>query len=179
MLRPVRRPLVLMLLTLGVAGCGGGGGSATAGSTATARSVPAQQPPPAAAADARDPWTPLRALAAVARRNRGTRAAGMPGGVATEDLIARTLRTAGWTVRFQRVRFPFFDERRPPVVALPGGRRLRPERDVRTLAYSAGGDARAAVQVVGGDRADAGCRAGDWRGLARGRLPLVRRGGCP
>jgi Peptidase family M28/PA domain len=179
----VRAPLVLLLLALAVAGCGGGGGGATAasgaatsGTTASTAARPARQQ---ARADARDPWTPLSALAAVATRNRGTRAAGTPGGVATEDLIAGTLRTAGWTVRFQRVTFPFFDERRPPVVALPGGRRLRPERDVRTLAYSAGGDARAAVQVIGGDRADAGCRAGDWRGFARGRIALVRRGVCP
>jgi Zn-dependent M28 family amino/carboxypeptidase len=133
----------------------------------------------AAAAAARDPWTPLRALAAIGTRNRGTRAAGTPGGVATEDLIARTLRAAGWTVRFERVAFPFFDERRPPVVALPGGRRLRPEREVRTLSYSSGGDVRAAVQVVGGDRADAGCGAGDWSGFARGRIAVVRRGVCP
>jgi Zn-dependent M28 family amino/carboxypeptidase len=89
------------------------------------------------------------------------------------------LRAAGWSVRFARVTFPFFDERRPPVLALPGGRRLRPEREVRTLAYSAGGDARAAVRVVGGDRADAGCRSGDWTGFPRGRIALVRRGVCP
>jgi Peptidase family M28/PA domain len=183
MLPPVRRPLCLLLVALGVAGCGGGGGAgttaptATAGSTATAPARGASRQPPTAGA--RDPWTPLRALAAIGARNRGTRAAGTAGGVATEDLIARTLGAAGWSVRFQRVTFPFFDERRPPAVTLPGGRRLAPERAVRTLAYSAGGDARAAVRVVGGDRADAGCRSGDWSGFARGRIAVVRRGVCP
>src|SRR5918996_1037833 len=104
MLRAVRRPLCLLLVALGVAGCGGRGGGAG-------------PPRPAAAG-------------------------GTPGGVATEELVARTLRAAGWSVRFQRVTFPFFDERRPPAVTLPGGRRLAPEREVRTLAYSAGGEAR-------------------------------------
>jgi hypothetical protein len=178
----VRRSLCLLLVAIGVAGCGGGGGAgagggpATAGTSATARTPGGQR---ARAAEARDPWTPLRALAAIGARHHGTRAAGTPGGVATEDLIARTLRAAGWTVRLRRVTFPFFDERRPPLVAVPGGRRLRPGRDVRTLAYSAGGGARAAVRVVGGDRADAGCRAGDWTGFPRGRIAIVRRGVCP
>src|SRR4051812_37344378 len=172
--------LAILAGCVALAGYGGRGG-ATASTTPSAAARPAtrakQQPPPAATA--RDPFVQLQALAAVATRNRGTRAAGTPGGVATEELIADRLRAAGFAVRFADVRFPFFDERGPPVVTLRGGRRLAPNRDVRTLAYSAGGDVRAAVQVVGGDRADAGCRAGDWRGFARGRIALVRRGVCP
>jgi Zn-dependent M28 family amino/carboxypeptidase len=50
---------------------------------------------------------------------------------------------------------------------------------VRTLSYSAGGDIRAPVQVVGGGRENAGCRDGDWTGFPRGRIALVRRGVCP
>ena len=127
----------------------------------------AAQPP--AAAGARDPWTHLQALAAIGTRNRGTRAAATPGGVATEDLIAARLRAAGFAVRFESVRFPFFDERRPPLVTLPGGRSLAPSRDVRTLAYSAAGDVRAPVRVVGGGRADAGCRTATGAASRAGR----------
>ena len=178
----MRAPLACLLLAVALAGCGGGGGggnatSRAAGGTATAASGRRAADPQAASA--RDPWTHLRALAGVGARNRGTRAAGTPGGVATEELIASRLRAAGWSVRFEPVGFPFFDERRPPVVALPGGRRLRAGNDVRTLTYSAGGAARAPVQVVGGGRPDAGCRAGDWRGFPRGRIALARRGVCP
>jgi hypothetical protein len=139
-----------------------------AGATAQAR-----------AGTAADPWTHLRALATIGAANRGTRAAGTPGGVATENVIASRLKDAGWAVRFERVAFPFFDERRPPLVELPGGRRLAAGSDVRTLSYSGGGDAGAPVRVVGGGRADAGCRDGDWDGFPRGQIALVRRGVCP
>jgi Zn-dependent M28 family amino/carboxypeptidase len=175
-MRALCRCLPAGAIAVALAGCGGsGGGSAPAAPAASTAPARAAQ----AADTASDPWTPLRALAAIGARNRNTRAAGTPGGVQTEDLIAQRLRAAGWTVTFQPVRFPFFEERRPPLVALPGGRRLAPERDVRTLAYSAGGSARAPVQVVGGDRANAGCGAGDFRGFARGRIALARRGVCP
>jgi Peptidase family M28/PA domain len=178
----MRAPLACLLLAAVLAGCGGvsGGAARSRSGDATAAAPGAggrQTAPPATGAS--DPWTHLRALAGVARRNRSNRAAGTPGGTATEELIAARLRAAGWTVRFERVGFPFFDERRPPLVELPGGRRLRAGDDARTLTYSAGGTARAAVQVVGGGRPEAGCRAGDWRGFARGRIALARRGVCP
>jgi hypothetical protein len=170
---------VALVLAVALAGCGGGEDAAPAATAPTATTKTGTARGAQQTTAARDPWTPLQALAAIGARNGGTRAAGTPGGVATEELIASTLRTAGWTVRFERVRFPFFDERRPPVVELPGGRRLAPSRDVRTLSYSAGGDVRAAIRTVGGDRDDAGCRAGDWRGFPRGQIALVRRGVCP
>jgi hypothetical protein len=182
MLPGVRRsPLAALALTAALAGCGGDGTASTAtraDAAATTRTT-RDTGPTARAAQAGDAWAHLGALAAVGTRNRGTRAAGTPGGVATEELIATTLRAAGWTVRFGRVPFPFFDERRPPVVALPGGRTLRAGADVRTLTYSPGGTVRAPLQRVGGDRPNAGCAAGDWRGFARGRIALVRRGVCP
>ncbi|MEY2535542.1 MAG: hypothetical protein QOF29_3452 [bacterium] len=163
-------------------GCRGGDaqGSTTAGPAgATGARDGASRQAPAPAAGARDPWTHLTALSALAARNSGTRAAGTPGGAATERLIAERLEAAGWTVRFEPVGFPFYDERRPPAVTLPGGRRLRAGTDVRTLEYSAGGSARAGVSVVGAGRRDAGCRAADWRGFPRGRIAVVRRGTCP
>jgi hypothetical protein len=177
----------------GSGGSGGGAGAAASGgpggdaATMSAGTAPASGSGSSAggvsgaaeAGTAGDPWTHLRALAAIGSANSGTRAAGTPGGVASEDLIASRLRDAGGAVRFERVSFPVFDERRPPLVSLPGGRRLAVGGDVRTLSYSGGGDVRAAVRVVGGDRTDAGCRDGDWDGFPRGELALVRRGVCP
>jgi len=180
MLCGVRLELAAVLvLAAALAACGGDGASPAATRADAGASARTTRDTPARAAQAGDAWAHLGALAAVGTQNRGTRAAGTPGGVATEELIATRLRDAGWTVRFDRVPFPFFDERRPPVVALPGGRTLRAGADVRTLTYSPGGTARARLARVGGDRADAGCRAGDWRGFARGRIALVRRGVCP
>src|SRR3954471_5977146 len=154
--------IAFVLGSAGLAGCGGGGSTAGRGGTATAASRPsprAQQP----SASARDPWTHLQALATVATRNRGTRAAATPGGVATEQLIADRLRAAGFTVRFEDVRFPFFDERRPPVVELPGGRRLGASRDVRHPA------APARVRAPGGRRAGREPRRAHARVLRRRR----------
>jgi aminopeptidase Y len=174
-------PAVLLLATaLAVlAGCGGGaGGEGSTSAATTAAPAGAGRQAPSPAAGAGDPWTHMQALSDVAAANGRTRAAGTPGGAATERLIAERLRVAGWSVRVQRVGFPFFDERRAPVVTLPGGRRLRAGAEVRTLEYSAGGSAHAAVVVVGGDRRDAGCGAADWRAFPRGRIAMVRRGTC-
>src|SRR5919107_2722921 len=180
MLCGVRLPLAAVpVLAAALAACGGDGASPAATRADAGASARTTRDTPARAAQAGDAWAHLGALAAVGTHNRGTRAAGTPGGVATEELIATRLRAAGWTVRFDRVPFPFFDERRPPVVALPGGRTRRGGADVRTLTYSPGGTARARLARVGGDRADAGCDAGDWRGFPRGRIALVRRGVCP
>src|SRR4051812_6458863 len=108
----MRVPPAVLLLVAAVAvlaGCGGGAGAegaTTAGATAAPAGAVRQAPDPVAGA--RDPWTHLRALSDVAAANGRTRAAGTPGGVATERLIAGRLRGAGWTVRLQTVGFPFF-----------------------------------------------------------------------
>ncbi len=172
------RPVLVLLAAVAVvlAACGGGSDGT---SSAATRSGPASTSRKAQApAGATDPWTHLRDIAITGARNGGNRAAGTPGGRATEELIAARLRAAGWSVRFAPVRFPFFSERSTPRVRV-AGRSLRAGDDVRTLAYSPGGRARAPVVVVGRGRADAGCRTGDWRGFERGRIALVRRGACP
>jgi hypothetical protein len=170
----VARPtLAALLMCVGLAGCGRDAGSTSADE---ARAAPPRQAGPPAGAS--DPWTHLRAIAALGARNGGTRAAGTPGGRATEELVARRLRARGYSVRYEAVRFPFFSERRPPRVEF-SGRRLRAGDDLRTLGFSPGGTVRAPLARVGGARADAGCRAADWRGFERGRIALVRRGVCP
>jgi hypothetical protein len=173
---PAMGPGVLVLLAVAaiLAACGGSGEGASAGARQGGVATAAQGRAPVA----RDPWTHLRGLASIAARNGGDRAAGSPGGAATERFIAERLVAAGWGVRFERVTFPFFAERRAPRLTLPGGRRLRHGSDVRTLAFSPGGSVRARVKRVGGSRADAGCRAADWRSFPRGRIALVRRGTC-
>ena len=108
--------------------------AATSTATATAAQVPT-------AIGAGDITPHLDALATAAREG-GTRAAGTPGDEATRAYVVDALRDAGWRVTVQPVRFPYFDERRAPRVTLPGGRRLAAGREVRTLAYSAGGRAR-------------------------------------
>jgi hypothetical protein len=168
------RPLLAaLLLAVAVAACGGDA-VRTSAREATAAS-PSQAGPPT---QANDPWIHLRDIAVLAARNGGNRAAGAPGGAATEELVARRLQSVGWSVRLQAVRFPFFSERRPPRIEF-SGRRLRAGRDIRTLGYSPGGKVRARLTRVGGARADAGCRDRDWRGFERGRIALVRRGVCP
>lgn len=119
----------------------------------------------------------LRALAGVARRSGGDRAAGSAGDRASVAYAEGVLRAAGWEVQTQRVRFPFFDEHRRPRVRLAGGVRLLPGTDVRTMTYSGEGTVAARVRSVGLPPA-AGCRRSDFSGLRRGEIALVRRGTC-
>jgi len=148
------------------------------------------RPRPAAPAAATAPAAPRaigtrdvgRHLDALARAAAGgTRAAGTPGDEATRAHVAGALRAAGWRVTVQPVRFPYFQERSRPRVALPGGRRLAHGREVRTLAYSAAGRASGRVRAVGvapGEASDAGCRSGDFAALRDGEIALVQRGAC-
>ena len=126
----------------------------------------------------------LRELQAIADRHGGNRAAGAPGGEASIDYVAGRLRAAGYSVRLQPVRFPFFDERSPPSLE-----RLRPERrysgagELRTLRFSGGGRVTARVQPVDLGRSpatasDSGCERADFAGFPRGRVALVQRGTC-
>ena len=115
----------------------------------------------------------LRRLQAIARENGGNRAAGTRGGEASIDMVAERLREAGYRVRLQDVRFPFFEERARPRVSADGSA-LRARADIATLAYSAGGRADGrAVRVPG-----LGCAADQYTGVGRGDVAVVRRGTC-
>jgi peptidase M28-like protein/PA domain-containing protein len=115
----------------------------------------------------------LRALARAAGSGR-TRAAGTPGDVATREHVVGALRAAGWRVQVQPVRFPSFDERRPPRVSVPGGTALAAGREARTLAYSGSGRASGRLRSV----AHLGCHDADFSALRDGEVALVRRGSC-
>jgi aminopeptidase Y len=113
----------------------------------------------------------LRALQQIAERHGGNRAAGTPADAATVAYVSARLREAGFEVRLQPVRFPFFRERRARLAA--GGRRLRRGRDFRMLTYWGSGHAVGRVRSAG-----LGCRRADFAGLPGGAVALVRRGRC-
>ena len=141
----------------GSAGAGGDAATMSAGTAPARRQVRAGRRGAARAGTAGDPWTHLRALATIGAGNRGTRAAGTPGGVATENLIASRLKDAGWAVRFERVSFPFFDERRPPRRRAP--RRPAPRRRSATCARCRTRAAATCARPCGSSAAGARTRA--------------------
>ena len=74
-------------------------------------SEPAPQPTPSRAISEAELGEHLSALQEIANGSGGTRAAGTPGDRASVDYVAKRLREAGWTVRLQQVRFPYFELR--------------------------------------------------------------------
>ena len=113
----------------------------------------------------------LSALQEIADQNGGTRAAGTPGDRASEDYVAKRLREAGWTVRLQPVRFPYFDLRSASMSI--GGRELREARDFQVLSYSGAGRTTGRLR-----RLSTGCEADEYSVLAADDVPLVSRGVC-
>ena len=113
----------------------------------------------------------LHALGRAAERNGGTRAAGTPGYDASVDYVAARLREAGWRVRLQSLRFPYFGLRRASLRV--DGRALRRERDFQVLSYSGSGRVAGRLRPAG-----EGCSASDFAGLGAGEVPLVERTGC-
>ena len=121
----------------------------------------------------------LRALQQIADRHGGNRAAGTAGDRASVDYVAGRLREAGYRVKVQPVSFPYFDERGDPRVRIG-----RQDLDgMRTLTYSAGGEAAGALREIdprtgeAGER-DAGCRLNDFAGLPDRAVALIERGTC-
>ena len=154
----MRRALLAAVVLL--AGCGGGGGDERAEDPR-----PAPRPAPRGG----DPIPHLEAFQRIADRNDGNRAAGTAGNRETVEYLTRTLRAAGWRVREQQVRFPYFERRSQPRLG-----RLRPGREVRVAEYSGRGDLTARV----GPLDTRGCDERDYAPLARGEIALVERGTC-
>jgi hypothetical protein len=113
----------------------------------------------------------LRALQEIADRHGHNRAAGTGGYRASADYVVGRLREAGWRVRLQPVRFPFFREHSARLEA--HGRRLRPRRDFRVMTYSGAGRPSGPARSVG-----LGCDREDYDGIEGGGVALVRRGEC-
>ncbi len=169
---------VALISAVALAACGGGDGAPGRAAQSTPAPETAEKEPLTAEGLRRAVKTPaivahLRRLESIARDNDGHRAAGTRGGEASIDLVAGRLRDAGYRVRLQDVRFPFFDERERPRVSA-GDRRLRARRDVATLIYSAGGRAEGPIEQV----PRLGCAARDHARVQRGEIALIRRGVC-
>jgi Zn-dependent M28 family amino/carboxypeptidase len=122
----------------------------------------------------------LAALAAIARRNGGTRAAGTLGYKQSVDYVARQLSAAGYRPRFNTFSFPYFRETRPTVFErlLPSIRRYQSGPDFVTMRYSGGGNVTARVVAVDFSSASSGCEDSDFAGFTTGAVALMRRGGC-
>jgi hypothetical protein len=120
------------------------------------------------------------ALAAIARRNGGTRETGSPGYQQSVAYVARQLRAVGYRARLQSFSFNRFRETRPPRFerTAPGTEQYRRGRDFLTLMYSGAGNVSAAVAPVETESSSSGCERSDFAGFSRGGVALLRRGGC-
>ncbi|QRM33497.1 M20/M25/M40 family metallo-hydrolase [Microvirga sp. VF16] len=136
-----------------------------------------------------DPFRHVQALQDIATANRGNRAAGTPGYDRSAEYVADQLRAAGYIVRFEEFTFPFFEERKRPVLVsgADGSDSFVPPREaLRTLMNSGSGAVTAPVQSVDLgleneplQASTSGCEREDFAGFTPGNIALVRRGTCP
>ena len=122
----------------------------------------------------------LNALAAIAGRNGGTRAAGTRGYSQSVDYVARQLRKAGYRPRLNTFSFPYFRETQPTVFerVLPSTRTYRSGADFVTMRYSGGGNVTGRVVPVDFTSSSSGCEDSDFAGFTNGSVALMKRGGC-
>lgn len=163
-----RAAVALLVVAAALAGCGGTDGAQDSASPPAAAAAPGadRARAPIDAAGVREH---LRALQRIAERSGGNRAAGTEGDRRTADYIAGRLRAAGWRVRFQEVRFPYFELRQPPRVG-----QLRRGRDFGVLQYSGSGDVTGRVRPFD----TLGCRAAELGRLRRTDIVVLPRGTC-
>jgi Zn-dependent M28 family amino/carboxypeptidase len=122
----------------------------------------------------------LLALAAIARRNGGTRAIGTRGYEQSAAYVAGQLRAVGYRPRLQSFSYDLFREIRPPRLEriAPGAKRYRERRDFLTYRYSGSGNPTAQVAPVEPSSPSSGCEPSDFAGFPRGAIALLRRGTC-
>ena len=128
--------------------------------------APAAAQAPVTAADVQPH---LQRLQEIADANGGNRSAGRPGEAATVQYIRETLAGLGWAVTLQPVRFPYWEERTPPVV-----HDLTPYTDAVAVRGSGAGEVTGRVQRM----KRSGCKRGQTRGFRRGRIALIPAGDC-
>jgi Peptidase family M28/PA domain len=123
----------------------------------------------------------LTALAAIARRNGGNRAAGTPGYTQSVAYVTRQLRAAGHRPRLHRFTFDYFRETREPILerVAPGTKSYQRGPDFLTMRYSGGGNLTAQVVPVRPTSASSGCESSDFAEFPGGAIALMRRGACP
>ena len=154
-----------------VAGLAAGCGSDAAGPGQDGSQAPVQPPVPSSAGpiDAGGIAEHLRALQDIAERSGGNRAAGTDGDRRTADYIAGRLRAAGWRVRLQSVRVPFFDVQGTPRVG-----DLRRGRDFVVLRFSGTGRFDGRVRPFD----TPGCRSAELGRLRATDIVVLPRGTC-
>ena len=96
--------------------------------------------------------THIQALARIASRNDGNRAAGTPGYSQSVDYVANQMRAAGYLVTVQDFIFDRFEETAPPVFqrTTPTARTYVQDGEFATMDYSGSGDVTARLVAVGG-----------------------------
>ena len=159
----MRALATIAVLAAALAGCDSGDG-------ADDRRPAEREPPPPAVTPA-ELREHLVALQEIADRAGGTRAAGTPGDRASAEYVAARLREAGFRVRVEPVRFPWFELEE--AVFSVGAAELRHTRDFQVLSYSASGRASGPLRSAG-----TGCDAADFAALGEGEIPLVERDEC-
>jgi Zn-dependent M28 family amino/carboxypeptidase len=127
----------------------------------------------------------LEAFQEIASANAGTRASGTPGYDRSADYVAEKLRAAGYVVRLEEFEFPYFEDRTPPILAIPEAQAAEPAAGpVRTLTNSGSADVTAPLRAVNLELTEtpaastSGCEARDFDGSVRGAIALIRRGTC-
>jgi Zn-dependent M28 family amino/carboxypeptidase len=122
----------------------------------------------------------LTALAAIARRNGGTRAVGTAGYSDSVAYVTRQLRAVGYRPTLKMFSFDFFRETKPTVFErlAPGPRRYESGQDFVVFRYSGGGNITAQVVPVDFATGSSGCEQSDFAGFPDGAVALMKRGGC-
>jgi Zn-dependent M28 family amino/carboxypeptidase len=129
----------------------------------------------------------LEALQAIAERNGGNRLAGTAGYDTSASYVARRVRAAGYSVRFQEFAIPLVLDRSPPTLRAVGASSwsYRAGRDYSTLAYSGSDQIEAPVAAVDllvpsprPNASTSGCETSDFAGFPRGAVALLQRGAC-
>ena len=158
----MRLLIAALIATVALAACDSGGDEHAAGRQGAA----------AKQIDAPLVMRHLRALQRAADGNGGNRAAGTSGYRESARYVASVLRDAGWTVRLERFRFPWWSERSSVMRLAPGGR-LRHGRDFRPVIYSAAGQADGPLRPTGN-----ACTAGELAAIRPGDVAIAGPDGC-
>ncbi len=156
------------------------GAISTVGEESQARSAAVRPEALARAVTPKQLRAHLLALAAIARRNGGTRAVGTRGYDQSVAYVLGRLRAAGYRPRLHSFSYNLFRETRPPRLELvaPGAKHYQEGPDFLTYRYSGSGSPTAQVVPVEPASPSSGCEASDFAGFPRGAVALLRRGTC-
>jgi hypothetical protein len=129
-----------------------------------------------------------RRFQAIAEAHGNTRAAGTPGYRESREYVAKRLRRAGYGVRVQSFKFPFFRVLAPLKMARvsPDPLAYQLREDFAPMRYSGSGDVTAELQPVdispspGGEPgpSTSGCEEQDFTGFDEGDIAFLQRGTC-